>query len=159
MSYTSNFWIAALIVSSILLGGLVAPQPTSADELAGTNFTPEQFVEFEQQLNALLKTRRQEEQQFISGVVDQVRLGRIPSRLVSTSYGWVRTKRPGTKYPFIYFEKVLRLQAEAANLGSAIPNFDVSIYGSPGQNLARIQNSAGIRPFFDRNVAPSSGQR
>lgn len=159
MSYSSSLWVAALFASLILFGTLIAPQSTSADELSGTNFTPEQFVEYEQQLNALLKTRRQEEQDFISGVVQQVQLGNIPSRLVSTSFGWVRTKRPGTKYPFIYFEKVLRLQAEAANLGSEIPNFDVSIYGSPGQNLARIQNSPGIRPFLDRNVAPSSGQR
>ena len=155
----SSVLIAALFASSILLGLMVTPKSISADELSGTNFTAEQFAEFEQQLNSLLRTRRQEERAFIAGVVQQVRLGRIPSRLISTSFGWVRTKRPGTKYPFIYFEKVLRLQAQAANLGDEIPAFDLAIYESPGQNPVRVQNSAGIRPFLDRNVAPSAGQR
>ena len=147
MSFSSRLWIV-IFTFSILIGTSVASQSTIADELSGTNFTPGQFVEYEQQLNALLKTRRQEEQDFISQVVRQVQRGRIPSRLISTSYGWVRNKRPGTKYPFIYFEKVLRLQANAANLGDEIPNFDLSIYGSPGQNPARTQNSAGIRRFW-----------
>lgn len=159
MSFSSSLWIAAFLSSAILLGVVIAPQFSRADELSGNNFTPAQFVEYEQQLNALLKTRRQEEQDFISQVVRQVRQGKIPSRLVSTSYGWVRTKRPNTNYPFIYFERVLRLQANAANLGNQIPNFDLSIYGTPGQNSARIRNSAGIRSILDRNVAPSAGRR
>ena len=159
MSFSSSLWIAALFAFSTLFGISAASQSAVADELSGTNFTPGQFIEYEQQLNALLKTRRQEEQDFIAQVVQQVRRGRIPSKLVSTSYGWIRTKRPGTKYPFIYFEKVLRLQANAANLGNEIPNFDLSIYGPPGQNRARIQNSSGIRSLLDRVVTPSAGQR
>jgi len=129
MLSSSRPWISVLFACSIVVcffATTTAPLP--ADELSGTNFTAEQFTEYEQQLNSLLRTRRNEEQAFISAVVTQVRLGRIPSRLISTSYGWVRTKRPGTNYPFIYFERVLRLQAEAANLGAEIPRFDLSIY-------------------------------
>ena len=159
MLNSSRLWIVVLFACSIIVCLLASSHPSQADELSATNFTPDQFIEYEKQLNALLRTRRDEEQVFIRSVVRQVRLGRIPSRLVSTSYGWVRNNRPTTNYPFIYFERVLRLQATAINLGNEIPSFDTSIYGWPGQNLARIQNSAGIRPFSDRNVTPSAGQR
>ena len=55
-----------------------------------TQAVRDRFIEFERQLNAMLKTRREEEKQFVGLVVNQIRLGLIPSKLVSTSFEWVR---------------------------------------------------------------------
>ena len=131
----------------------------SADEYGTATFTAEQFVEYERTLNSVLRTRRDEEKKFIAEVVRQVRIGRIPSKLVSTSYGWIRNKRPTTNYPFIYFERVIRLQAERANLASEIPAFDFSIYSSPGQAAGRRSFSAGQRAPARRTFIPTAGQR
>ena len=96
-----------------------------------------QFIEFERQLNAILKTRRSEEREFVALVVNQIRLGLLPSKLVTTSFEWVRNKRPSTKYPFVYFERVLRLQAGRLGLADQVPPFDFSIYSEiPGTTPA-----------------------
>lgn len=160
MINSSKIRFIFLIAFLIVAGTLTLPQTVSSDEYNPDAFTAEQFVEYERQLNALLKTRRDEEQLFIAGVVRQVREGNIPSKLVSTSYSWVRTKRPNTNYPFIYFERVLRLQAQAAGLEDEIPVFDLSIYSSAGQNPFRtFTPSAGTRTIPERSVTPSVGQR
>ena len=84
------------------------------------------FTDYEARLNAILKTRRDEEKKFVSEVMALVRNGVLPERLIETSYKWVMNKRPGTDYPFIYFERVLRIQAAIMKL--EIPAFDYSIY-------------------------------
>jgi len=160
MINSSKFCLIVSFVFLIAAATLPLPQTASGDEYDTETFTAEQFVEYERQLNAFLKTRRDEEQNFIASVVQQVRMGNIPSKLVSTSYSWVRTKRPNTNYPFIYFERVLRLQAQAANLEGEIPAFDLSIYSTAGQNsFRRFTPSAGTRGISDRSVTPSAGQR
>lgn len=111
---------AGTIVDLTTTGSSGSPEVSSA--------LSAQLVEYERQLNALLLTRRTEEKEFVGKVVDQIRVGAIPSKLVTTSFEWVRNKRPGTKYPFVYFEKVLRLQATRIGLGSEIPPFDFSIF-------------------------------
>ena len=97
-----------------------------------------QFIEFERQLNAILKTRRTEEKEFVGQVVNQIRLGLIPSKLVTTSFEWVRNKRPTTKYPFIYFERVLRLQGSRLGLANEIPPFDFSVYSGIPEVLTTV---------------------
>lgn len=91
-------------------------------------FSDAQFALYERQLNALLKTRRDEEKLFVNQVVARVKEGKLPPKLVQTSYGWVRNKRPGTKYPFVFFERVLRIQARKAELADVVPDFDYRIY-------------------------------
>ncbi len=157
MINSSKLWVLVLFVSALF--GLFVAQDVMGDDFTPETFSADQFIEYERQLNALLKTRRDEEKQFVASVVRQVRLGNIPSKLVSTSYGWVRAKRPDTQYPFIYFEKVLRLQAEAANLQNEIPRFDLSVYRSKGQNPFSFRNSAATRALTARSATPSAGQR
>lgn len=86
------------------------------------------FVQYETQLNAILKTRLDEEKEFVKGVVDQVRAENISTRLVNTSFKWVRNKRPNVKNSFIYFEKVLRILAGSQGVGEFIPEFDPNVY-------------------------------
>ena len=131
-------------------------QTGAADDFMPETYTEAQFSEYERQLNAMLKTRTDEEKKFISDVVTQVRLGRIPSKLVSTSYQWGRKNRPTTNYPFIYFEKVLRIQAKAIKLEDEIPPFDYSVYKSAGQRsegqkkASAGQRTESIRSFLSR---------
>lgn len=124
------------------------------EDFDADRFGDNQFIEYERKLNAILKTRRDEEKLFVAAVVRQVQLGKIPSKLVATSFGWVLKKRPDTNYPFIYFEKVLRIQADALKLGTEIPPFDYKIYKSAGQRIRSQRSSAGqktltrLKAFF-----------
>lgn len=118
--------LAALFSFSGTLSGQVVSETGSFDP---NKFSDKQFVLYEKQLNALLKTRRDEEKAFVRGVVLAVREGKLPSKLVQTTYGWVRNKRPNTKYPFVFFERVLRLQAAKSKLASnVVPAFDYRVY-------------------------------
>ncbi len=114
-----------------------------ADDFEPDDFNPAQFEEYERKLNAILKTRRDEEKAFVAAVVEKVKTGKLPSQLVQTSFQWVRNERPDTNYPFIYFEKVLRLQADKIDLADEVPAFDYSIYGSAGQRVDGQYLNAG----------------
>ncbi len=132
--------IFALAISS----GSIAE--VKAQTFAPENFTDQRFEQYEQQLNAILKTRRTEERQFISDLVANVRAGKLPSKLIQTSFRWVQKKRPQTNFPFIYFERVLRLQATKAGIPSTIPAYDFAIYR---------QFDNGTRPFV-RGGSPTT---
>ncbi|MFT5302844.1 MAG: hypothetical protein ACI87E_004032 [Mariniblastus sp.] len=141
-----SFFALAVLVSSTAL----VPS-AHADDYMPETFTAAQFAEYERQLNAILKTTRDEEKVFVAKIVLLVRLGEIPSRLVSTSYQWGLKNRPDTNYPFIYFEKVLRIQAKAISLDEKIPAFDFKIYRSAGQRAAGQNKSVGQRTEANRN--------
>ena len=143
-------WILLLMGAMVFAAPMIT-KTSLADDYMPEDFEASQFDEYERQLNAILKTRRDEEKAFVHKVVTQVRLGRLPSKLVSTSYDWGRKNRPDTNYPFIYFEKVLRIQAKAINLENEIPPFDFSIYKSAGQRAAGQNGSAGQRALESRN--------
>jgi len=114
-----------------------------ADGFEPDDFNPAQFEEYERKLNAILKTRRDEEKAFVAAVVEKVKTGKLPSQLVQTSFQWARNERPDTNYPFIYFERVLRLQAGKIDLAAEVPPFDYSIYGSAGQRINGQNLNAG----------------
>ena len=88
------------------------------------------FEQYEIQLNAILKTRRDEEKLFVSLAVEQVRNGALTTRLINTSFRWVQNKRPNVNNRFIYFERVLRLLATRQGVGDAVPPFDTDIYST-----------------------------
>lgn len=131
---------------------LLSPTIGTGDDFLPESFTDAQFIEYEKQLNALLKTRADEEKKFVNQIVMQVKMGKIPSRLVSTSYQWGRTKRPNTNYPFIYFEKVIRIQAKAMRLEKEIPPFDYSIYKSDGQSQESSKSAASQQATTKRSL-------
>lgn len=99
---------------------------TSADSSISPDKKQLRFEDYEARLNALLKTRRDEEKQFLAAVLLMVMEDKLPERLIETSYKWVVNKRPDTNYPFIYFERVLRIQANLLKI--PLPAFDYSIY-------------------------------
>ena len=118
----------AITLFSMLFVSSAVGQQTETVNFA--KFNPAQSAEYEKQLNAILKTRRDEEKKFVRELVVKVRDGAIPARLVSTSFQWVRNKRPTTRYPFVYFERVLRLQAKQLRIQQHVPPFDYRIYSN-----------------------------
>ena len=97
-----------------------------SSDSVGQDFNELSLVQLELQLNAILKTRRPEEKAFISTVVKHVGEEKIPRRLVNSSFKYVSKRRPYTKYPFIYFVRVLQFQGKRERV--TIPEFDFSIY-------------------------------
>jgi len=88
---------AALLVSAPPAS--VAAEPSTAGRVAG----------LEDRLKAGLRTRRPEETAFVEKVAALVRSGRLPAKLVDSTYLWAVERR--TEHPFPAFEKSLRMQA------------------------------------------------
>ena len=124
-------WILAVFVFLLVIG------TGNRFVQAQQEFSELSLEEYEKQLNAILKTRLPEEKKFVSLVIEEVRKGRISRKLVDTSFKWVRNRRPGTRYPFVYFERVLRLQAKRLN--KKIPPFDYSIYSDSTRRSNRLR--------------------
>lgn len=101
---------------------------------SGDQFSPARLQEYERQLNAVLKTRRNEERQFIKSLVAKIGTEEVSTELVQTSFKWVRRKRPDTPLPFLYFERVLRIIATQQGVGASIPAYDTSVIGQPNQS-------------------------
>lgn len=127
--------IAAAQLNEAASGTPFAVQGNDASiDQSGDQFSPARLQEYERQLNAVLKTRRDGEKQFLSDLVQQVGAGTVPTELVQTSFKWVRKKRPDTPFPFLYFERVLRILATQQGVAANIPEFDDSIIGQPNQS-------------------------
>ena len=96
------------VVCLLLSLGLSAlPSPGAfADEPVGGA----QVISLEDQLNTGLKTRRPEETEFIEQVARLVNEGKLPRKLVDSTFMWAVRRRQ--TYPFPAFERALRLQAD-----------------------------------------------
>jgi hypothetical protein len=130
---------SALRAGCGLVAGLLVACLTSIGNAQEEEFNPTaaaneevelRFADYEARLNAILKTRRLEEQEFVNAVLQKVRAGELPVPMMESSFLWVLSNRPDTPYPFIYFERVLRLQAELADV--SVPDFDYGIYSEYG---------------------------
>lgn len=109
-----------MLMSNGLSVSAVAQETDSEDQVEL------RFRDYEAKIQALLKTRLPEEKEFVTLVMNKVRAGEIPEKMVETSYKWVLNKHPNTNYPFVYFERVLRIQGEKAEI--EIPPFDYEVY-------------------------------
>jgi len=135
-------WLVTLLCWSIFAacGG---PANAQEADFLDEELTPELVEQYEDKLNAILRTRSDQERLFVAQLVANVRVGSVPIRLISTSFQWVRKNRPFANYPFIYFERVLRLQAEQIGVADAIPPFDFEAFRSAGQRTPGQQLDAG----------------
>ncbi len=109
------------VMGAAFLGAALWPMSAHSQD-----FEKLSLEEYEKRLNAILRTRLDAEKEFVKQVVQLVREEKLPRKLVDTSFKWVRNKRPDTNYPFVYFERVLRLQAH--RLKFEIPPFDYDVY-------------------------------
>lgn len=121
--------LALLVVIALLSesGNLKAQElSTTAAEATSEDEVELRFRDYEAKIQAILKTRLNEEKAFVTSVMEKVRAGEIPEKMVETSYKWVLNKHPDTNYPFVYFERILRIQGDKA--GIEIPPFDYEVY-------------------------------
>ena len=125
--------IRILVLNLVLVVSVVG---LSSSQAAAQDFNELTLQQLEKQLNAILKTRRDEEKAYVAGIVKLVGENKIPKKLVLTSFKYVRNKRAQSNAPFVYFVQVLRFLGAREKV--AIPKFDFSIYNlSPRQSAAR----------------------
>lgn len=122
-------WLAA--ACALLAAGLMfldtgakraARAATSAEPmppLVLTPGSPTRPISLRDRLIAGLLARRGSEIEFIDRVVIQVRLGKLPERLVNQTFFWARDRArrtgyptAGTQRPIIYFQPVMTAQAK-----------------------------------------------
>jgi hypothetical protein len=72
--------------------------------------TPGGVAGLEDRLKTGLRVRVPRDVAFVEGVARHVREGRLPAKLVDSTYLWAVSR--GRKYPFPAFERVIRLQAD-----------------------------------------------
>jgi hypothetical protein len=92
---------------------LVLALSTPAMLPAADPATASAVVSLAGRLQAGLRTRLPAEKAFVEKVAALVRSGRLPAKLVDSTYLWAVERR--TEYPFPAFQQALRLQA--AKLG------------------------------------------
>lgn len=106
----TNLSLAVLLLVMLafvaLTGGWVhAEEPVGGAEV----------ISLEDQLKTGLKARRPEETEFIAEVARLVDTGRLPRKLVDSTFMWAMRRRQ--TYPFPAFERALRLQADRLGVG------------------------------------------
>ena len=111
---------------TLLLGiGVIAATPA---ETKAQDFNDLSFKELERQLNFILKTRRSEEKAYVAALVKLSKDGKLPRKLIHTSFKYVKKKRPNSKYPFVYFARVISFVAARDKID--VPKFDFSVYST-----------------------------
>ncbi|MFM7035854.1 MAG: hypothetical protein ACKOYJ_11850 [Planctomycetia bacterium] len=95
-----------MVVALIPLLLLPSATHARADDLVPAT----RAASLEDRLKAGLRTRLPAEDDFVERVVMLVRTGKIPAKLVDSTYIWAIDRQK--EYPFPAFEKALRAQAE-----------------------------------------------
>ena len=80
--------------------------PSQAEEPAGGS----ESISLEDQLKTGLKARLPEENEFLEEVARLVETGKLPRKLVDSTFMWAVRRRQ--TYPLPAFERALRMQAE-----------------------------------------------
>ena len=96
---------AVLVCLAVALSALPGTCGRAEEPVGGA-----QVISLEDQLNTGLKTRRPEETEFVEEVARLVNEGKLPRKLVDSTFMWAVRRRQ--TYPFPAFERALRLQAD-----------------------------------------------
>jgi hypothetical protein len=99
-----------LLISFLIVVALAAPHPAVAD---GPD-TGTAVAALEDRLKTGLRVKAPRDVAFVETVARRVREGRLPARLVDSTYTWAIAR--GKKHPFPAFEHVIRLQAQKLNV-------------------------------------------
>ena len=96
---------AVFLLMTLALSGLPGTWGRAEEPVGGA-----EVISLEDQLKTGLKARRPEETEFIDEVARLVNAGKLPRKLVDSTFMWALRRR--TNYPFPAFERALRLQAD-----------------------------------------------
>lgn len=77
------------------------------DEVAGETKTEASLAD---RLTTGLRVRRPEDVEFVERLAEQVRRGRLPAKLVDSTYLWAIRRRQ--TYPFPAFQRAITIQAD-----------------------------------------------
>ncbi|MFM8734260.1 MAG: hypothetical protein ACKOC8_03590 [Pirellulales bacterium] len=99
-----------LLLALLLVASTMTPPASAAEqpETVGAAAT------LEDRLKTGLRVKAPRDMQFVETVARRVREGRLPARLVDSTYTWAIAR--GRKHPFPAFEHVIRLQAQKLNV-------------------------------------------
>jgi hypothetical protein len=97
--------LAVFLLMTLALSGLPGTWGRAEEPVGGA-----EVISLEDQLKTGLKARRPEETEFIDEVARLVNTGKLPRKLVDSTFMWALRRR--TNYPFPAFERALRLQAD-----------------------------------------------
>ena len=96
---------AVFLLMTLALSGLQGTWGRAEEAVGGA-----EVISLEDQLKTGLKARRPKETEFIGEVARLVNAGKLPRKLVDSTFMWALRRR--TNYPFPAFERALRLQAD-----------------------------------------------
>ena len=96
---------AVFLLMTLALSGVPGTWGRAEEPVGGA-----EVISLEDQLKTGLKARRPEETEFIDEVARLVNTGKLPRKLVDSTFMWALRRR--TNYPFPAFERALRLQAD-----------------------------------------------
>ena len=102
-----------LLLAASVAGMLSAPTleiHARADDVAPATDDGKTAVTLESRLTTGLKARRPEDVEFVERVAELVRTGRLPAKVVDSTFLWAIRRRQS--YPFPAFQKALRIQAD-----------------------------------------------
>lgn len=99
----ATVWLVAYSIASV---AALSTTRCAAEELLGGA----EVISLEDQLKTGLRTRRPEETEFVEEVARLVDSGKLPRKLVDSTFIWA--VRRGKRYPFPAFQQAIRLQAE-----------------------------------------------
>ena len=109
---TQHRSLALFSFAAICTLGFAQPAMAQNELSSGARQVAEQVEDFYDlyrlQLQSVLKTRLIQEKEYIDEIVELVRNEEIPKSVVDQAWLWVRSKRPYTNAPFVYFQRVLR---------------------------------------------------
>lgn len=103
--HTLRLFIAVLLLGFAPLATPRAAEPTTVGKVTS----------LADRLKTGLKARRPEETEFIDEVAHLVRTGKLPAKLVDSTYLWAIQRQ--RKYPYPLFERALRIQADRLGVG------------------------------------------
>jgi hypothetical protein len=106
----TNLSLAVLPLVMLAFSALPAGWTHAEEPVGGA-----EVISLEDQLKTGLKARRPEETEFIAEVARLVDTGKLPRKLVDSTFTWAMRRRQ--TYPFPAFERALRLQADRLGVG------------------------------------------
>ena len=102
-------------MAAIAMVALLFPGPALSTATAADAAVDDAIVSLETRLKKGLQARLPRENAFVDDVVEQVNTGRLPRKLVDSTFLWAVQR--GHAYPFARFERALRLQAAKLGVG------------------------------------------
>ncbi len=100
----------AILLALLLVGTSTVFHPLSDPHAAESIDDEDGDVSLADRLKVGLRARRPEEEEFLEKVATLVRTGKLPRKLVDSTYIWAIRRRQD--YPFPAFERALQLQAD-----------------------------------------------